>query len=560
MSRYVLLLTLSLVCFVTQAQIRGRTEIVVEYPPSGAVLGQGYDTLRGKPTPAVCVSGAPATLPQATATTSFKDVTDRSALLDQLKVSASGKASMGAVSGSAKASYAKTVNIQSNKRNIHVQVDAYKGGTMLTPQSSQGVVTLAPQVEKFSTEEFRRHCGDGYIAAIRSGRNLSLVFTYALDSKELNERSTASASAKGSSGNAKASFSRIRNKQVGHEQVTVDFFQSGGSPSVPTKVDQALEKIENFAIGEPQEWPAIEIVVVPYHTLPSLSKELRGEMRVSFANDLPNHYWRLVDLGNAYAEAATRPWDFYHPFQDSGELSSIAAGIHNAARCVEQRVLQCQESGACGTDGRVDIQLQSCISMKAERGEQMVTIQMLTGQGSDKASQLVDDLSKGAQTPNSSKPPAQTLAVYDSYFEYLARQPQRREVESEKKVRDTDFVKLLEAHCLKAGLPGCDNIKGGLLTSSPTINSPSQLKNIVKAYVADVQLAPVAASYCDTDIDHDLCQLPDVLNSYVDRASGSLQVDASRNFSTAPPPRPAATKKEPRRCLDCRNDHGGYGR
>lgn len=177
--------------------------------------------------------------------------------------------------------------------------------------------------------------------------------------------------------------------------------------------------------------------------------------------------------------------------------------------------------------------------------------------------------------------------VYDSWFMSYAQAPWPRIVGSTGEANPdaaTDLHSLLTSFCKSANVD-CYNIADGKAANAvtPTFVNTTLAKDLNKEgetaghtdastrptradvfrdFVIAVRLFPVASAVCESEIDHPMCQLPDVLRFYVSTAEEITPATfGGKRFFTKPtPPKGAAAKIErtPRPCSG-RAGRGCYG-
>lgn len=455
-------------------------------------------------------------------------------------------------------------------------------------------------------DAFRARCGDGFAVAIRHGARLNGVMSYAMDATEVEEILKLGASGGYGPVKAKASMERISKKEGATKHSDLTMLQVGGNrEKTPTTVDGMIEAIESFGKYSAAEAVPVEVVIIPYRALSDVPDDFRGrQLPDPGVRGLASHYWRLVDLSGLYARAAVRPADYYHPFLPPGDaLNRRARVLQEAARCVNLILEQCSAFGTsdyCTMEGlaKESAKNKVCIRGRSDLPDEEIIDTMEVAVGRVSAERILDasarfqegdakktleswkklkpakdvafrTLSQSASPKASPREPLWKANVYDGWFMSYAQAPWPRIVGATNgKVTPeavTDLHSMLAMFCKTASVD-CQNLAGntGPTVKAEDVNAVLQkdvnaedaskahkdVENklsraeVFKEFVVAVRLFPVAAVVCESEIDHPMCQLPDVLRFYVSTAAELTPITfGEARYFTKPTPPPTATSR-----------------
>ncbi|MDF2461982.1 MAG: hypothetical protein K0Q43_217 [Ramlibacter sp.] len=541
----------------------------VEYPDGGVILGAGYDMVSGRWLNSRCVQGVADVLQASELTAEYSDLQDREQLMDALKVSASGGVGFGAAGASASVEFSRKVTIDHVRRNVLANLLSMRGGQILVPPPDAMRLALHESSKKLTLVAFRQECGDGFVSAIRHGARRAMVFTYAMDSKEIQE--SLKASAEGSYGPAqgKASMERLRESKDLRAQTKVAMFGKGGnSAPLPVTAASAIAYIENFGDFKASEAAPLEVVVTPYSALADVPAALRaGRLPGAAARALSAQYSRFTDLHEHYVAAAHSPSKFYHPFVQQAELGIYAEGIKNAAFCTAEMLTTCAldkgSDGQCGEKRLLELVKDKpyCEPVAKPDTEKTtvdwITTELVLGrkQGEPSVAQRSARSAKvaGAQlvvAAQSTPLPDLPRSRFDVYLEYFARAPLKRQ-HLAGKLGPSDEVGLALDYCKAESLP-CQKLEYPALEKDQVAGADQVLAfDALHGYLVHVKLAQLAGAGCSLSLSHPFCQAPDTLPVYVPKLA---TFGISRGFlalsNPAAPTTPKTTPRPPRDCAE----------
>lgn len=309
------------------------------YPDSGVRIGQGWDSFLERGTAASCVEVAEVHLEQDSFQTSVEQIQSSFELATRSTTSVS--ASFGGMGGGASASFStsKSRKINSDDQNFLFSFESASGSTFAVAPDSVGtehtspsepsikalnalkgensqqsfIATLASRPPKIddglikltkrasellkNSSEFRRVCGDGYVATIHRGVSIQLLLTQKYHSREEAESLSAALSASGYGASGNATYKTSTKKLTSTNSLNYRVFQEGGIPFKPVPLaDPSAGKFfdvntilpqSDYLVANPR---AIRVVIVPY-------VNLAGFPQNSELNSTPNN---LLALGDYY--------------------------------------------------------------------------------------------------------------------------------------------------------------------------------------------------------------------------------------------------------------------
>jgi hypothetical protein len=517
-----------------QRTLNDAAPIVVGYPIQGAVLGQAYDFVSGQWLPTRCVDGISVPLGASELRAKYTDLQDREQIFDSLKLSAEASVNTIALS-SAKINvdFAKSVDINRERRNILAVLDAMRGGTQLTPAIGQYAIRLSPEAKvlaandvKAGTTKFRAMCGDGYVATVRAGAKIRLVFSTAIDKSDIEQSLKIAAEGRYGTIQGKASMERIQKDKNSKENTSVAFYQEGGRrKEIPVDAPTALEVMKSAGDFDDSLAAPMELVVMPYGALPDLPPEYRKlKLPDIGVRSLAAHYWRLVELSALYAGAANSPINYYHPYIEPKKLGSKSYSLKTAALCVSEMLETCSSSttSSCTLDvvWKIASEAGSCKLIKtgisltneaASQSEALEAAQLISG--GDISIMRGQPFKQGTQIGLYEESRGPGTRPYDYYLKFLVRAPMKRVRASDGKSSPGDefdnvlmFCSLQSLNCKDKTFDSTIDQTNG---RNPALSEGLALFNV------RFKLAQLSASACGLSIEHPLCISPDALPWYM---------------------------------------------
>jgi hypothetical protein len=348
----------------------------MDYPLTGVVLGNGWDSVQSRKTSANCIVGDEFQDEGTTTSVKYTEVTDRSSLMDALKVSASAKIS--AISGasfSTTVDYAKTTKLSSTGTNIAVRVMTLRGANYIVPVGTQGSIRtalsnrrlgdamappdsqllqqgsiqLTPRAARLARSnftQFKRECGDGYVAAVLRGGGMSGIAIAKDTSSE--ESSSFAAAVKGTYGNVTvaASVAQTAERLASSNRVEINYqLLNGGSKTTAVTLGEFGQLIRSITAADvASNSNSILMEVRPYTELSSyVSAVSLGDMEA-----LASQYYRLETLRETVNSVIADPEAFV--FEGRVTLAATQAlgtKIESDLVKIEEALEKCLEMPRC---------------------------------------------------------------------------------------------------------------------------------------------------------------------------------------------------------------------
>ncbi len=170
--------------------------IWLDYPASGVVLGQGYDTLGDRATYGTCVNFVPVQDPSQEVRYRLEEVNSRTELLSVTNISASGAMKMAILKATARLSYLSDAKFSSATTKFWLNATVTNSSLFAAPSVDfkQAVQVLGKNSDgtpidysKFHRIEFKfpnedkdniSKCGHGFVGVIVSGAAIDAFLTY----------------------------------------------------------------------------------------------------------------------------------------------------------------------------------------------------------------------------------------------------------------------------------------------------------------------------------------------------------------------------------------------
>jgi hypothetical protein len=282
---------------------------VFEYPVDGVDLGQGWHREGVGKAIATCIHFAARKDTGQEQSMELSVVTDSSALMDALDVSAEAQFKSIGYSVSGKAQWASDTEVRSSGLNVLVYGKVLNGVAYVAPGdggSQQGRIDLTPHYRDLVRRDrvaFEQECGDGFVAAMHSGAELTALLSFTETNTATRTAIEAAVAGSGFGFSAKGSTSIEMQKAASAGTLHMTFYQTGGSGSpIPTSQDgfvSAIERLPALAATAPYNY---EIEVQSYRSLPGYPGG-PPEERDAFRQTLATSYGRLLTLRGAVIEA-----------------------------------------------------------------------------------------------------------------------------------------------------------------------------------------------------------------------------------------------------------------
>ncbi|MGR9471098.1 hypothetical protein [Rhizobium leguminosarum] len=259
--------------------------------------------------------------------------------MSSVRMSASAKVSAAMGSGKAKVEFSRSVKIDSKDLNISAYARALNGAEFVAPKGAAdgdqaiignevfkgqvvavvrastagGHIALTEQAVKYAKEDiaqFRRVCGDGYVAIIFGGSELNGILKIQTDSREENEKLSTSISGSNAAASLSASTERSLKKLEMQHRLSMRFTQigTGGGP-LPLTVEELKSKLKGVAADAIAHPKPISMVVHRYEDLPNWP-DGRLEQYESKSESIAESLIRLNSAYDRLGDAIDAPSDF----------------------------------------------------------------------------------------------------------------------------------------------------------------------------------------------------------------------------------------------------------
>jgi hypothetical protein len=347
------------------------------YPDNGPVLGQGVLLNTGIASTNVCITGGTRVgtpdkpLPQVTAVF-VHSATDASTYFHQAGIAASAQVK-GLVGGAgAIVSYISSQNFLRTSSMVSVQgrteqrqyitpagVTPKEGGATPDLAISQSI-SLTPHALELLHKDlsaFRKECGDGFIAVLVEGAELTGSIT--IQEQSSDSASTTAASLNGTYGPASfdIKMTDAMKQSANSSTFSFSYVESGGSGQVvPTDqagLTQALSHLPQVAQSAPEP---LYVMVRDYSTLPNWPHH--GPPLHADADSLSQImelYWRINAVYQQAIDAEQSPKDAMHlrymmGFDSSTEsLDNLIDKIRQVRVQLSSAAIECYEQHSCQT-------------------------------------------------------------------------------------------------------------------------------------------------------------------------------------------------------------------
>jgi hypothetical protein len=269
-------------------------------------------------------------------------------LASALGLSASASLKSGLFGGSATASFASNMSVDSY--SLTYVVDARiksKGESLLDVRLKKKYADLIKSGNIDSMERFRLICGDGYISEFVTGGGFQSIITISTSSKTEKERLSASLSASYSLASGSASFNQEISEISKTNRVEIRSLQRGGSGTIPLTPDEISEKIKSLPDSVAASPSPMEAVVFSYILLlddPSipLVDLSEREVALTYLSDLAT---RARDQQANAQYILDHPSEFYSKPDDIPLLAQEIGELTSYREHILRRADECINSG-----------------------------------------------------------------------------------------------------------------------------------------------------------------------------------------------------------------------
>ncbi len=294
--KFVILWTLYF-CVPFTAEAQDREAVWVEYPVSGAVLGQGYNLLDGRPTYGSCVNFIPVQDPAQVVQYKFEHVKSQTEVFSSTDISASGSLKMALVTASAKLSFLSeekfdlktekfllTASVTNSALYAAPSLGFKKGLKVPSPAlSSKDLASLNDEFNKKyitytqiefkddpgNSEENVDKCGHGFVGAIEGGASVDAFLTFTKSDAEALSNVKASLQADiGGIFKVSGSLKQKQTSKNAQENASASVFKTGGSEGAFAFDIQTLkESLKSLPMDAARNPKPMRMRIVPYGLL-----------------------------------------------------------------------------------------------------------------------------------------------------------------------------------------------------------------------------------------------------------------------------------------------------
>ena len=210
---------------------------VIEYPVEGVDLGQGWHREGVRRAIATCIHFAAREDTGQEQSMELSVITDSSALMDKLDISAEAQFKSIGFSVSGKARYAKDTEVRSSSLNVLAYATVMNGVEYVAPVEGgqrESRIDLTPHYRDLARRDrvaFEQECGDGFVAAVHSGAELTAMLSFTETSRTVRTDIEAAMSGSGWGFSAEGRASSKMQEAAKAGTLRVTYYQTGGSGS-----------------------------------------------------------------------------------------------------------------------------------------------------------------------------------------------------------------------------------------------------------------------------------------------------------------------------------------
>ncbi len=309
---------------------------IVESPPTGAALGWGWNRGDAEPIPSICVEFVPGEEKGQTSYMTMQEANDSYQLMKSMGMSAEASVKTIGYSGSAKAEFAKSQNINNSSSTFVLNAVVQNGVRYASPMpdkkylstfkdptdirgGTSGSIRLTPaalKLAKSSIARFKATCGSDFISAVYTGAKLTAMIKTSAKSKSEKQAASAEMSGSGTAFAAKieadVKVAKKENTEVKSDGKDISVFMSGGN-SQPIPFDRvglldALKKITANAYTDPKDF---QVAITPYELVENWPGKTIEDKDIEFDelatfwgayNTLYDEIQHVLDNPEAYAD------------------------------------------------------------------------------------------------------------------------------------------------------------------------------------------------------------------------------------------------------------------
>lgn len=341
--------------------------ILVEFPTQNPVqLGTGWSLVDNAGVLQKCILFDTAKL-------SFQDkrlratvVEDHEALSNALELSVSAKYNGALSNFSANAGYVHKTKFESSSTYVAVVAEVSEGPDFVIPTGTTSPaapnttidkVSLHPDFAKMASEdinEFRRQCGQGFIAVIHSGAKINATLQFLNTSLTEHEKITATVSGGGGGGSFSASLTKLMDSYETSEKLTVSYLGLGGAQdTIPLTKDGIIKAAETLPAQSRAAPRPFTMIVQRYEDLPNWPQVIIPA-KISDVEILARAYWRLFTL-RQYAEEAIFEGGWILKLDTTRQdVLELEASIQQSMDTLREKLWECASNDQCDASSWAD--------------------------------------------------------------------------------------------------------------------------------------------------------------------------------------------------------------
>jgi len=330
---------------------------IVDYPPEGALLGHGWNSVASTSLRIRCIEFAEAQDTSQERVAHIQSVIDSHEFMSDQQISVEFKAKAIVGSASLRATFARQVTIKDSLTNFSVVARVRNGAKFVIPKGlAEGsgmnakvdLTTEALNLAKTEPAAFFKQCGDSYIAALHGGAELSGVLTFRQNSDEDRKSITAAVEGSGWGLELKGSFSETVKRYAATNQLTILVSATGGS-GVPIPTDQAglIENIKRLPADAAAAPAMFDMTLESYDTLPSWPG---GAINVVLKDmeAIAGQYWKLKSLYDVIEDIKGEPSRFIlKQGVELPALEKLQDELQNRLKSLEESIKMCLGGQPC---------------------------------------------------------------------------------------------------------------------------------------------------------------------------------------------------------------------
>ena len=350
-----LLVSACWVFYASEARAQFADGRVIDYPLDGVVLGNGWVAAKAVKTAGLCIEFQEVADLAEDRTLDLSRVLDKEQLNRELNVSVEFQIKALGAGGSAKAKYARSLEVKNEALNLAIIARVQQGARFVSAKPSVGAVRLnsdALQLAKTNLREFVVRCGDAFVAAIQGGGELNALLSFSIASREERESVSASMAASGMTWSGSVKMSQTMKQYRESERLKILMHSSGGSGvPIPANETELLERLRNLPADAKAAPKPFSITLGRYDHLPNWPKATLPAVRFAEMEALVGQWQRFSSLYIDMFSVLQKPDDYI--FRSALTLDSVRAmqdelRVQHLPR-LQARIEECLNGQSCET-------------------------------------------------------------------------------------------------------------------------------------------------------------------------------------------------------------------